>query len=278
MNSQDNLLSLNKISIICNEDVQESLKVADYTCKILNNNGLKAGINTFSSLDSQASLVITVGGDGTLLKASRLYAPKSIPVLGINLGRLGFLAQLNPDEIDALPNQLINAQYTIQKRMMLSSFNDKILALNDIVIKGDSFSRTSKLFLSINGRVVCDYLADGIIISTPTGSTAYTLSAGGPVIMPELEAVVIVPICPHTLTARPLVIPASEEISISSCKTCNKLKLSADGQETIDIDADSSVKIQKSTIQAKLVILEKENNGFYSILRKKLQWGVGPER
>ncbi len=218
MNSQDNLLSLNKISIICNEDVQESLKVADYTCKILNNNGLKAGINTFSSLDSQASLVITVGGDGTLLKASRLYAPKGIPVLGINLGRLGFLAQLNPDEIDALPNQLIKGQYTIQKRMMLSSFNDKILALNDIVIKGDSFSRTSKLFLSINGRVVCDYLADGIIISTPTGSTAYTLSAGGPVIMPELEAVVIVPICPHTLTARPLVIPASEKYPFQAAK------------------------------------------------------------
>ncbi len=278
MISQDNLLSLDKISIICNEDVRESLKVADYTCKILNNSGLNARINTFSSPDSKTSLVITVGGDGTLLKAARLYAPKGTPVLGINLGRLGFLAQLNPDEIDALPNQLINTRYTVQKRMMLSSFNDKILALNDIVIKGDSFSRTSKLFLSINGRVVCDYLADGIIISTPTGSTAYTLSAGGPVIMPELEAVVIVPICPHTLTARPLVIPASEEISISSCKTCNKLKLSADGQETIDINTDSSVKIQKSSIQAKLVILEKENNGFYSILRKKLQWGVGPER
>ena len=277
MNSQDNLLSLKNISIIYNEDVSEAAGVAEYTYNVLNSNGLNASINIASNPDSKASLVITVGGDGTLLKAARFCAPKGIPVLGINLGRLGFLAQLNPDEIDELPKQLIEGQYFIQNRMMLSSFNN-VLALNDIVIKGDTFSRTSKLFLSINNKIVCDYLADGIIISTPTGSTAYTLSAGGPVIMPELEAVVIVPICPHTLTARPLVIPASEKISITSCKTCSKLKLSADGQETIDVDSDCPIIIQKSNIMAKLVILKKENNGFYSILRRKLQWGVAPER
>ena len=161
---------------------------------------------------------------------------------------------------------------------MLSACEGKILALNDIVIKGDTFSRTSKLFLSINGKVVCDYLADGIIISTPTGSTAYTLSAGGPVISPELESIVIVPICPHTLTSRPLVIPAEEKIEISGRINCSNLKISADGQNTLDINANDSIIIQKSNTKAKLVILEKENNEFYSILRKKLQWGVAPER
>lgn len=277
MSSQDNLLSLDRISIVYNKKVADAANVANHTLKVLKNSGLQAIVDIAPFPDYNASLVITVGGDGTLLKAARFCAPKGIPVLGINLGRLGFLAQLNPDEIPELPVQLIERQYFIQNRMMLSSFND-ILALNDIVIKGDTFSRTSKLFLSINDRVVCDYLADGIIISTPTGSTAYTLSAGGPVIMPDVEAVVIVPICPHTLTARPLVIPASEKISISSCKSCTKLKLSADGQETIDVDFDKPITIEKSSIMAKLVILKKENNGFYSILRKKLQWGVGPER
>lgn len=278
MNNNDNLLSLKNISIVYNEDVQESLKVAKYTQGILETKGFDTKINSSLDFDPQSSFVITIGGDGTLLKAARFYAPKNVPLLGINLGRLGFLAQANPEEIELSIDKLINGEYHIQDRMMLSAFDDNILALNDIVIKGDSFSRTSKLFLSINGRIVCDYLADGIIISTPTGSTAYTLSAGGPVIVPGLEAVVIVPICPHTLNARPLVIPADETIKITSCKTCNKLKMSSDGQDTMDINAEDYVEIKKSNVQAKLVILEKQNSDFYSILREKLKWGVAPER
>lgn len=272
------MLSLKNISVVYNEDVKESLDVANITKNLLFKKGLDAKVSPSSKFESDASLVITIGGDGTLLKAARFYAPKKTPILGINLGRLGFLAQANIDEIEDSIEKLIKGEYRIESRMMLSSFNDNVLALNDIVIKGDSFSRTSKLFLSINDKVVCDYLADGIIISTPTGSTAYTLSAGGPVLVPGLNAIVIVPICAHTLTARPLVIPAEEEIKITSCKTCNKLKMSADGQDTIDISKDDCVVIKKSNIEARLIILEKENNGFYSILREKLQWGVAPER
>ncbi len=272
------MLSLKNISVVYNEDVKESLDVANITKNLLLKKGLDAKVSPSSKFESDASLVITIGGDGTLLKAARFYAPKKTPILGINLGRLGFLAQANIDEIEDSIEKLIKGEYRIESRMMLSAFNDNVLALNDIVIKGDSFSRTSKLFLSINDKVVCDYLADGIIISTPTGSTAYTLSAGGPVLVPGLNAIVIVPICAHTLTARPLVIPAEEEVKITSCKTCNKLKMSADGQDTIDISKDDCVVIKKSNIEARLIILEKENNGFYSILREKLQWGVAPER
>lgn len=271
-------LSFKNISVVYNKDVKESLSVAEYTKKILFQKGLESNIHPAGDFDHEATLVLTIGGDGTLLKAARFYAPKNVPVLGINLGRLGFLAQANLDEIESSVEKLINGEYKIQSRMMLSSSDDKVLALNDIVIKGDSFSRTSKLFMYINDKLVCDYLADGIIISTPTGSTAYTLSAGGPVLEPELEAIVIVPICPHTLTSRPLVIPAKETIKVTSCKTCNKLKMSADGQDTTDIDSSQYVVIKKSAISAKLVILEKENNDFYSILREKLQWGVAPER
>lgn len=274
----ENLLSLKNISIVYNEDVAESFKVANYTKNILQTNGLESKINTSGDFDEKASFVITIGGDGTLLKAARYYAPKGVPLFGINLGRLGFLAQANLNEIDFSVKKIIKGEFKIQNRMMLSSFNGSVLALNDIVIKGDSFSRTSKLFLSVNDKVVCDYLADGLIIATPTGSTAYTLSAGGPVIVPGIDALVIVPICPHTLTARPLVIPAGEKITITSCKTCNKLKMSADGQNSIDIGADDSIVIKKSDVEAKLVILEKENNEFYTILREKLQWGVAPER
>lgn len=272
------LISFDNISIIYNSDVEESFKVACETKDIFLKKGLTSNVLSSSNFDDNATFVITIGGDGTLLKAARFYASKNTPLFGINLGRLGFLAQANIDEIDLAVDKLIKGEYKIQERMMISSFNEKVLALNDIVIKGDSFSRTSKLFLSINDKVVCDYLADGIIVSTPTGSTAYTLSAGGPVVYPGLDAVVIVPICPHTLTARPLVVPATDEIKISSCKTCNNLKMSADGQDTIDIKGEDFILIHKSSKKARLVILEKEDNEFYSILRKKLQWGVAPEK
>ena len=275
----DNLLSFKNISIIYNKDVKESYDIALLVHKTFETKGIKSTVTTSHNLDNQATLAVTIGGDGTLLKAARFYAPLNVPVFGINLGRLGFLAQANIDEIDSSIDKLINGKYKIQNRMMLEvASGHDMLALNDIVIKGDSFSRTSKLFLSINGKVVCDYLADGLIISTPTGSTAYTLSAGGPVVSPDLLAIVIVPICPHTLTSRPLVIPADENITITSCNSGNMLKMSADGQETVEVPANKEIKINKSNVMARLVILEKEDNEFYSILREKLQWGVAPER
>ncbi len=261
--------------IVYNEDVPESLNTAKVTHEILKQKSIDSKIVSSSTVEESASFVITIGGDGTLLKAARHY--RDLPIFGINLGRLGFLAQANPDEIELAITKLQNGDYKIQKRMMLSAFEEEVTALNDIVIKGDTFSRTSRLFLFINDKPVCDYLADGLIIATPTGSTAYTLSAGGPVISPGLDAMVIVPICPHTLTSRPLVIPANEVIRISSCKTCNKMKLSADGQNTIDIASSDFVTIRKSKNEANLVILNRENNGFYSILREKLQWGVAPK-
>lgn len=269
-------LSLKNVVIVYNEDVELSLSIANRVKDSFLSLGISANIISSSNLTSDADFVVTIGGDGTLLKAARFYAPLNVPLLGVNLGRLGFLAQATVDEIDSIVQKLVDGQYTIQNRMMLSTLNDKAIALNDIVVKGDSFSRTAKLFLSINDKVVCEYLADGIIVSTPTGSTAYTLSAGGPVVVPDVDAIVIVPICPHTLTARPLVIPATETVKIFSCENCNKMKLSADGQNTINIDSNAYIEIKKCSVSAKLVIPNKEDNEFYSILRKKLKWGVAP--
>lgn len=271
-------LSLDNILIVFNEDIANSFELAQYTRDCLLSKGYKPALCSLVNLANNASFVIAIGGDGTLLRCARFYAPYNVPVLGINIGRLGFLAQVNTDEIDSCIEKLVNGQYKIEKRMMLSAQDNSVLALNDIVIKGDSFSRTSKLFLSINNKIVCDYLADGIIVSTPTGSTAYTLSAGGPVIVPDIDAMVIVPICAHTLTSRPLVIPAGDVVKITSCNNCNSLRLSADGQNTVDIQKNDCVEIKKSSLTAQLVVLDKENNDFYSILREKLQWGVSPER
>lgn len=269
-------LSLKNVAIVYNEDVELSLSIANRVKDSFSSLGIFADIISSSKLTPDADFVVTIGGDGTLLKSARFYAPLNVPLLGVNLGRLGFLAQATVDEIDSIVQKLVNGDYTIQNRMMLSALDDKTIALNDIVVKGDTFSRTAKLFLSINNKVVCEYLADGIIVSTPTGSTAYTLSAGGPVVVPDVDAIVIVPICPHTLTARPLVIPSTETVKIFSCENCNKMKLSADGQNTINIGSNAYIEIKKCSVSAKLVIPNKDDNEFYSILRKKLKWGVAP--
>lgn len=217
------------------------------------------------NMDYFGELTIVIGGDGTLLRATKFYSQWQIPVLGVNLGRLGFLSQVSSDEIKFLIEKISNKEYSIESRMMLTSL-DK-LALNDFVIKGCDSSRTSKFFLEINGKEVCDYVADGLIIATPTGSTAYGLSAGGPILYPTMDAIVIVPICPHTLNARPLVVPSNEVISV---KTSDKLlSVSIDGFETERCIDKITI---KSTSQ-KAVLAFLKNGCFYEVLRDKLNWG-----
>ena len=188
--------------------------------------------------------------------------------LGINLGRLGFLSQASRKDLHIAVEKILNKKYLIEKRIMLKS--GSYTALNDFVIKGCETGRTSKFSLKINGKYVCDYLADGLIISTPTGSTAYGLSAGGPVLNPSLDAFVIVPICPHTLSARPIVVPASEKITVI---TDAKSMISADGQEFYEFNSENI--IEKSKFCANLVLLE--GTEFYSILRNKMHWATHPQ-
>ena len=187
-------------------------------------------------------------------------------MLGINLGRLGFLAQAGVEEIEKAVNAVIAGRYSIEERLLLES--GQYIALNDFVIKGCMQSRTSKFYLEINEKFVCDYIADGLIISTPTGSTAYGLSAGGPVLYPALEAFVIVPICPHTLNARPLVVPSGENIKV---KTSDKLlSVTIDGYDTIADVKEILIK----TSEKKAVLAFLNDDGFYSVLRNKLHWGI----
>ena len=267
-------ISLEKIGIIYTADNKKSLDTINEIQKTLLNYKLKSKIMTTDHLDSSITFAIVVGGDGTLLKAARFYSEYDVPVFGVNLGRLGFLSQASPNDIEFAIEKIIEGQFKIEERLMLTALNGKLNALNDIVIKGDSFSRTARLYVHINDKIVCDYLADGLIISTPTGSTAYTLSAGGPILVPSLSAIVIVPICPHTMSARPLVVPASEKIKVTTCQSNPKLKISADGQKILNIHANETIVIEENKHKAKLLLLNVENNMFYSVLREKLHWGT----
>ncbi len=255
-----------KINVVFNKYIKDYEKVLNSIEKFLVEKQVEFKTFELDSMENYGDFTLVIGGDGTLLRAARFYSEWKTPVLGINTGRLGFLSQGVNKEINSILDSIINNEYHIEERLMLTSI-DKI-ALNDFVIKGCEQTRTSKFYLEINEKEVCNYVADGLIISTPTGSTAYGLSAGGPVVHPTLDAIVIVPICPHTLNARPLVVPASEKISI---KTADRLlSVAIDGYETEQ--CVDKITIEASKQKAVLAFLNKNN--FYSVLKNKLHWGI----
>lgn len=270
----DDEINLSKVGIFYNKDNSKAKKTADDFYALLKTKGIEAKVLTTDKYSKNITCAIVLGGDGTILKTARFYAKYQVPILGINLGRLGFLSQAKPTQIKEAIDYLLKGSFKIENRLMLSVLNGKMEALNDIVIKGEAFSRTSRLYVEINNNLVCDYLADGLIISTPTGSTAYTLSAGGPILTPSLNAIVIVPICPHTMNARPIVIPDTEVIKVTSSQNKPLLKISADGQETKTVDVKEEIVITKSKDYAKLILLNLEKNSFYSVLKEKLHWGL----
>lgn len=260
-----------RYAILYNSKIDNSKSVMENLGRILLNFGVNYDVLEIDELKSGYDFVFVIGGDGTILKAARFYAEFETAIFGVNLGRLGFLSQASADNLENAVNEIFNSNFKIEKRMMLCA-NDYV-ALNDFVIKGDECSRTSRFALEINGKLVCEYLADGIIISTPTGSTAYGMAAGGPVLAPEMEAITIVPICPHTFSARPIVVSGDDEIKILPCKN-SSYNVSADGQLLFEMS--SELLIKKSDKKANLALLT-ENN-FYTVLRSKLHWGVSPAK
>lgn len=260
-----------RYAIAYNPQMEHARDVQVNLSKILQKHSLNADVLDIDNLKEGYSFVFVIGGDGTILKAARFYAKFQTPVFGVNLGRLGFLSQTSREDLEKSVTEILSGKYIVEDRLMLSC--GKYSALNDFVVKGSSCGRTSAFSLKINNKVVCDYLADGIIIATPTGSTAYGLSAGGPVLVPALRAFVIVPICPHTLNARPLVVPATEEITICVHDNDSSSCIYADGQEFFEFCKE--IIIKKSEYNAKLALLK--NSEFYSILNGKLHWGISPQ-
>lgn len=262
-------MCLKKFAICYNARISHSLEAKDKLLEILKVKNINAESFELNNLKGGFDFVFVIGGDGTILKAARFYAKYKIPIFGVNLGRLGFLSQSSKEELEKSVEEILAGKFIVQDRIMLQSGN--YTALNDFVIKGCGLGRTSRFSLKINDKYVCDYLADGIIISTPTGSTAYGLSAGGPVLSPLLNAFVIVPICPHTLSARPIVIPDTDTITVCTDKNAGYI-ISTDGQELYEFD--SQICIRKSDYSAKLALLE--HSEFYSVLTNKLHWSMPP--
>jgi len=219
---------------------------------------------------------LVLGGDGTIIQASRTYIEHEIPLLGINLGNLGFLAEIELADLEEALEALDKGEFIIEDRMMICAKHDhgKMLgiALNDIVISRQSISRMIGFDVHVNNQYVNSYRADGVIISTPTGSTAYNLSAGGPIISPNNEVIVMTPICPHSLTARSIVLSGEDEIKLTFRHAKNKhvddLIVTVDGQEATRIYKDDSIVIRKASQKVELMRLVKNN--FFEILRRKL--------
>ena len=226
-------------------------------------------------MPNEISTAITLGGDGTLLTVAKELAPYSVPVCGINLGQLGFLTQINIADLETGIKNIITNNFTVEERIMLDSAilrdgKETIIptALNDVVISKGSFARLIRLKLYIAGQLMATYPADGIIAATSTGATGYSLSAGGPIIGPNLKVVVITPICPHTLNARSIVINAKEEIAVEVQATHSDMALTVDGQKTYELLPNDIVKIYRAVNKAGFIRFK--NNGFYQTLYGKL--------
>ncbi len=229
---------------------------------------------SYEELFINSDVIITLGGDGTILKCAHLAAAKNIPVLGINIGHLGYMTEIDMNEISSI-EKLFNNEYNIEQRMLLDISvlrNEKVifnaLSLNDIVVSYGHFSRIINLKLLCNKKKIMDYRADGVIICTPTGSTAYSLAAGGPIIEPLLSAITVTPICAHSLTSKSIVFSDNSilDIVIPSQKADN-IFLSVDGHNNISLNYDDYISVKKSSTKFSLIKLN--NLSFYEILNKK---------
>jgi len=231
-----------------------------------------------TKLPEQIDLMLVLGGDGTFLTAARLVVKNGIPILGINLGGLGFLTEVGADEAREVLKKIISGNIITENRMLLIAHvhrHEERIAdysvVNDVVLNKGALARIIKLEMHINGNYVCTYRADGLIISTPMGSTAYSLSAGGPIVHPLLSSIIVTPICAHSLTNRPLVVPDNSMIKIFVKETNGEVFLTLDGQMGFSIESGDVIEVKKSDIQLKVIKSGLRN--YYEVLRKKLRWG-----
>ena len=288
-------MKIGKIAVVTNYNISDKLaaavtvseKLSQYIDDIYIPEGYKDRIFrshnhkkyfTYMSIDEiyvKSDLVIVIGGDGVMLEAARRATPCGIPILGINMGRIGYMTELEMNELDLL-EKIFSDEFYLDERAMLkvemrsnkgqSKFS--AYALNEAVIANGSTARIIDLELSDNGRLVSEYRADGLVIATPTGSTAYSLSAGGPIIDPKLSCFCVTPICPHSLVARPLIFPDTAILQIKNiCVREKILHLTVDGKATFDLFLGDTVVVTKAAIKTKLLRIKDED--FYSKIRMK---------
>ena len=232
-------------------------------------------------LGQHCDLLITFGGDGTLLSVAR-HAPEHVPILGVNMGTLGFLTEIRVEEFPAVLERVLDGHYFVEPRVTFSvsvsgperDASKRYRVLNDVAINKSAVARIIEMRVSVAGLFVSTFRGDGLIVATPTGSTAYNLSAGGPIIYPTMGAVVITPICPHMLTNRPIVLPDELDIEIGlNTHDSKDIYLTLDGQQGFEISDRDRVCVRKS--EERVLLVQSPDKNYFDVLRNKLKWGEG---
>ncbi len=281
---------MKKIGIICKKGRPEPQEILKELLPWLRQKGYESfvDIETASALNVKGysrneiptivDVILVLGGDGTMLSVSRLVAGKGVPILGINLGSMGFITEINRDEIYNIVDKILTNGCAAEERLMLTAAihraGERITeytVLNDVVINKGALARIIDLETFINDTYVTTFKADGLIISSPTGSTAYSLSAGGPIVYPTLDSIVLTPICPHTLTNRPIVLPDDAKIEITLKAMSEDVYLTLDGQVGVSLRMGDTIEINKSPFKTRLLIPCERD--YFKILRTKLKWG-----
>jgi NAD+ kinase len=227
----------------------------------------------------QVDMVIVLGGDGTLLAAARALQQRQIPLLGVNLGGLGFLTEITLPELYPTLEAILQDDYTTDDRMLLTvhvwrreKVIERFTVLNDVVINKGALARIIELETTVDGAYLTTFRADGLIIATPTGSTGYSLSAGGPILYPSLQSIVITPICPHNVTNRPLICPEQAKIGVTLCSGDQEVFLTLDGQVGFPMELRDRIEVERGAGYVKLV--KSPTRSYFAVLRQKLMWGA----
>ena len=282
---------LKKIGIYAKKNHPDAEKIASDICERLKREQIEVfledslaeqigQVNGYAGeeIPELVDLIIVLGGDGTLISVARRVAEQNIPIVGVNLGRLGFLTEITRDELPEMLEQLIADDYQVSDRMMLDALihrNDKVVGkftvLNDVVINKGALARIIDMETYVDGRYLTSYKADGLIISTPTGSTGYNLAAGGPIIYPDINSLLITPICPHMLTNRPIMVWSRSVIEINVKFEDDVVFFTADGQIGHKLLPGDRVEVRRSESRTRLV--SSPSKDYFEILRTKLSWG-----
>jgi NAD+ kinase len=230
------------------------------------------------ALASRADLVIVLGGDGTFIHAARLVAGRPVPILGINLGSLGFMTEISSRETFAALDEVLAGHLMTEARMKLTCrllrANEVVLhddVLNDVVISKGAMARIGDHEMLVDGQYVTTFKADGVIVATPTGSTAYSLSAGGPVVHPAVDAIILTPICPHALTQRPIVVPGGQVVSVVHRGDSQEFYLTLDGQAGLALQSGDRLEVRRS--ENRVILVRNPRLDYFGMLRQKLRWG-----
>lgn len=281
---------MKRIGIICKIGRPEPVEILKEFIPWLRNKGYEIFLDSETAwilnmegysrahIPSLVDVIVVLGGDGTMLGVARLVGDKGIPILGINLGGLGFITEVSRDEIFDAVGKVLSGSCSVEDRIMLTAFVIRhgeniadFIVLNDVVVNKGALARIIDLETYINNSYVTTFKADGLIIATPTGSTAYSLSAGGPILYPTLNSIVLTPICPHTLTNRPIVLPDDFTIEIILRSESEDVFLTLDGQVGFSLKKDDIIEIRKSAFATRLLIPCERD--YFQILRTKLKWG-----